>query len=78
MQKIGPSCLPCIMPFPAGKDPANLFETVVGAFYREKRESGWEHDFEEWFDDTFEPLIEAAEAAFRGYKQSDSWLFLAR
>ncbi|KAJ7709709.1 hypothetical protein B0H17DRAFT_868931, partial [Mycena rosella] len=64
MQKIGPLCLACVAPFPAGKYPADLFETVVGAFYKEKRESGWEREFDEWFDDTFTPLIEAADAAF--------------
>ncbi|KAJ7444909.1 hypothetical protein FB451DRAFT_73989 [Mycena latifolia] len=74
MQKIGAVGVGVSSPtsFPAGKIPADIFEMVVGAFYNEKRETGYEHEFDEWFDDTFMPLIEAAEAAFRGYKQSDS------
>ncbi|KAJ7775090.1 hypothetical protein B0H16DRAFT_85346 [Mycena metata] len=66
MQKIGTEVS---MTFPQGKPSADVFEMVVGAFYTEKLYEGCEHEFHEWFDDTFEPLIMAADAAFRGYKR---------
>ncbi|KAJ7046988.1 hypothetical protein C8F04DRAFT_1062398 [Mycena alexandri] len=66
MQKIGTDV--SIM-FPEGKMSADVFEMVVGAFFKEKLYEGYEHEFHEWFDDTFEPLITAADAAFRGYKR---------
>ncbi|KAJ7087846.1 hypothetical protein C8R44DRAFT_28969 [Mycena epipterygia] len=48
---------------PSNKSSANIFESIVGAFYKENKAG---HEFNAWFDDTFTPLIQAAEAAFRG------------
>jgi hypothetical protein len=52
MQKIGGSTT-----FPDGKSSADAFEMVVGAFYKEMLDSDLEHQFHDWFDDTFTPLI---------------------
>ncbi|KAJ6597082.1 hypothetical protein DFH09DRAFT_858278, partial [Mycena vulgaris] len=68
MQKIGASGVGgAATPFPKGKCPADLFETVVGVFHEEKSDNDQQDEFNEWFDDTFTPLIRAAEAAFRAY-----------
>jgi hypothetical protein len=71
MQKIGGSTT-----FPDGKSSADAFEMVVGAFYKEMLDSDLEHQFHDWFDDTFTPLIYAADLAFRSYEKLGSLLLV--
>ncbi|KAF7363606.1 Ribonuclease III [Mycena sanguinolenta] len=66
MQKIGAgAAVTC----PPNKTSADVFETLVGALYNEHSKNGLEHKFYAWFDDTFMPLIKAAEAAYRLHKR---------
>ncbi|KAJ7172299.1 hypothetical protein C8R46DRAFT_1348745 [Mycena filopes] len=58
------------IPLTEGKISADVFEMVVGAFYKEKVHQDREHEFHDWFDNTFTPLIHAADAAFRGWRAS--------
>lgn len=66
MQKIG---VAGSTSFPEGKGSADIFEMIAGAFYKETTANGSEYDFHTWFDDTFTPLIYAADAAVRGYNE---------
>ncbi|KAJ7632805.1 hypothetical protein FB45DRAFT_913547 [Roridomyces roridus] len=64
MQKIGAPG-----DFPSRKSTADAFEMLVGASYTEHRNNETEEEFQTWFDDTFTPLMEAADAAHSAYEQ---------
>ncbi|KAF8212029.1 hypothetical protein K438DRAFT_1805827 [Mycena galopus ATCC 62051] len=70
MRKI---CAATAVACPASKISADVFETMVGALYKEHYKNGLEHKFNAWIDDIFMPLTEAAELAFRVYRKINSY-----